>query len=120
MKKFLAVVKREYVQRVRTRMFVALTILGPVLLILFAVVPGLLFSLKAGGATRLAIVDETGDARLYERFRTTLLDEVEDGSRPDLASSINANTRERIEQAGSSLTGSFAIERVDLNGRSLR
>ena len=119
MKKFLAVVKREYVQRVRTRMFVALTILGPVLLILFAVVPGLLFSLKVGGATRLAIVDETGDARLYERFRTTLLDELEDGSRPDLASSINANTRERVEQAGSSLTGSFAIERVDLNGRSL-
>ena len=72
MKKFLAVVKREYVQRVRTKMFIALTVLGPVLLILFAVVPGLLFSLKAGEATRLAIIDETRDAKLYERFRSTL------------------------------------------------
>ena len=32
MKKFLAVVKREYVQRVRTKFFVIATILGPVLM----------------------------------------------------------------------------------------
>jgi ABC-2 type transport system permease protein len=119
MSKFLAIVKREYVQRVRTRMFVALTILGPVMLVLFAVVPGLLFSLKTGGATRLAIIDETGDAKLYERFRTTLLDGDDFAGPPDVASSLNANTRERVEQAGSSLAGSFSTERVDLNGRSL-
>ena len=75
MKKFLAVVKREYVQRVRTRMFVVLTFLGPVLLLLLAIVPGVLFSLKAGGATRLAVVDETGDAKLYERFIFALTEE---------------------------------------------
>ena len=118
MKKFFAVVKREYVQRVRTRMFILLTILGPVMLILFAVVPGLLFSMKVGEATRLAIIDESGDAKLYERFKTTLLDDVEDQP-PDIAASTNANTQERIEQAGSSLTGSYSFERVDLHGRSL-
>jgi ABC-2 type transport system permease protein len=118
MRKFLAVVKREYVQRVRSRMFVALTILGPLLLILFAVVPGLLFSLKAGGATRLAIIDQTPEAKLYERLKTAL-SEDESVGHPNFAASINANTRERIEQAGDSLSGSFVTERIDLNGRSL-
>lgn len=118
MRKFLAVVKREYVQRVRSRMFVALTILGPVLLLLFAVVPGLLFSLKAGEATRLAIIDQTSDAKLYQRFRSTLTDEEVENNK-DLGASINANTQERIEQAGRSLTGSFVTERFNLNGRSL-
>lgn len=118
MKKFLAVVKREYVQRVRTKMFIALTVLGPVLLVLFAVVPGLLFSLKAGEATRLAIIDETSDAKLYDRFRSTLNDEgpIENS---DLGASINANTQERIEQASRSQTGNFVTERIDLKGRSL-
>lgn len=118
MRKFLAVVKREYVQRVRSRMFVALTILGPLLLILFAVVPGLLFSLKAGGATRLAIIDQTPEAKLYERLKSAL-SEDESAQHPDFAGSVNANTRERIERAGESLSGSFVTERVDLNGRSL-
>jgi ABC-2 type transport system permease protein len=118
MKKFFAIVKREYVQRVRTKMFVALTILGPLLLILFAVVPGLLFSLKAGDAMRLAIIDQTGDAKLYERFRLTLHDEG-DFENSDLGASINAHTQERIEEAGRSLTGNFVTERVDLNGRTL-
>jgi ABC-2 type transport system permease protein len=118
MKKFFAIVKREYVQRVRTKMFVALTVLGPVLLVLFAIVPGLLFSLKAGEATRIAIIDETSDAKLYERFRSTLNDEG-DVENSNLGASINANRQERIEQAGRSLTENFVTERVDLNGRAL-
>ena len=32
MNKFLAVVKREYVQRVRTKLFLVMTVLGPILL----------------------------------------------------------------------------------------
>jgi len=117
MRKFLAVVKREYVQRVRSRMFVLLTILAPVLLILLSVVPGLMVTYKAG-ATRLAVIDQTSDAKLYERFKSAL-NEEEAATAPDLATSMSANTRERIEQTGSSLGGNFITERVDLNGRSL-
>ena len=94
-----------------------LTFLGPVLLLLFAIVPGVLFSLKTG-PTRLAIVDGTGDPKLYERFIVALGDR-DALDRADLARSLNANTRERIEQATDSLRGSFVTERVDLNGRSL-
>ena len=48
MNKFLAVVKREYVQKVRTKFFVIMTILGPFMLALFTVVPGLLLNIKTG------------------------------------------------------------------------
>jgi ABC-2 type transport system permease protein len=118
MKKFLAVVRREYVQRVRSRMFVGLTILGPLLLILFSVVPGLLINIKTD-VTRLAVIDETDNAQLYERFRSALTEANTSSHRPDFAGSLNANTRERIEQAGNSMTGRFSTERVDSNGRSL-
>ena len=65
MNKFLAVVKREYVQRVRTKFFVIMTVLGPLMLVVFTIVPGLLFSIKAGGDTRIAIVDQTEGTKLY-------------------------------------------------------
>ena len=60
MKKFLAIVKREYSQRVRTKMFVAVTVLGPIAISLFGLVPMLIFQIKAGGPIRVAVVDETG------------------------------------------------------------
>ena len=40
MKKFFAVIKREYLQRVRTRFFVVTTLVGPLMLALFGIVPG--------------------------------------------------------------------------------
>ena len=52
--KFLAVIKREYVQRVRTKFFVVATILAPVIMASFVALPMLLASIQTGGATRLA------------------------------------------------------------------
>ncbi len=56
MKKTLAVVRREFVERVRTRAFVISTVLLPVFLVLMVVLPGLMMS---GGdeTSRVAIVD---------------------------------------------------------------
>ena len=42
MTKFLTVVKREYVQRVGAKSFIMATILGPVLMIAFMVLPVLI------------------------------------------------------------------------------
>jgi len=76
MNKLLAIIKREYVQRVRSRMFLFTTILGPVMLLVFAVVPSLIFNIKAGGDTRIAAIDQTG--RLYDRVSSSVLkDEIE-------------------------------------------
>lgn len=122
MKKFLAVVKREYVQRVRTKFFVIATILGPLVMVLFTVVPGLMFAIKTGGPTRLALVDQTG--KLYERVRGELMsgkDPDDDASSPEKTGpeAINANTKDRIDQTGRMIQGTYEVEEVKLGARSL-
>jgi ABC-2 type transport system permease protein len=121
MKKFLAVVKREYVERVRSKLFVIMTVFGPVMLVVFAVVPGLLFSIKAGGDTRLAIVDQTEGMKLYQPLHDSLMGRHyrEDDGQLSVVGEVNANTKERMEKFGKSLTGSFSIEQLKLNGRSV-
>ena len=123
MNKLLAVIKREYLQRVRTKFFVIMTVLGPLMLVVFTIVPGLLFSMKAGGDTRIAIVDQTGGAKLYEPIRSALLkqdrDENENDNKQGVAGSVGENPKDRMEKAGKSLKGSFRVEQANLNGRSL-
>jgi len=122
MNKFLAVVKREYVQRVRTKFFVIMTILGPLMLVVFTIVPGLLFSMKAGGDTRIAVLDQTEGVKLYDSIRNSLLKlerDDENNKQPDIADTTNSNTKDRMEKAGKSMTGSFRVEQVNANGRSL-
>src|SRR5258706_7797711 len=71
MRKFLAVVKREYVQRVRTKFFVVATVLGPLIMAGFSVVPALMLGMKSGGATRPAVGDQTRE--MYQRLAKELL-----------------------------------------------
>ncbi len=100
MTKFLAVVKREYVQRVRTKFFAVMTVLGPVLLIVFTIVPGLLVSYKAGHDTRIAIVDQTDGAKLYASIRSSLLKQDrgdEDETAAGVAGAMNSNARARVQ-----------------------
>src|SRR6185437_16051104 len=76
MKKFLAVVKREYIQRVRAKMFIVSTILLPVVMSLFGIVPALILSINSGGPMRIAVVDQTG--KMYDRLEAALAsDELE-------------------------------------------
>jgi ABC-2 type transport system permease protein len=120
MNKFLAIVKREYFQRVRTKFFVVMTVLGPLMLVVFTIVPGLLFSIKAGGDTRIAIVDQTQGTKLSDSIRRSLLKEDRGESQPsNIAGSLNSNAPDRAKQAGKSLTGSFYVEQINLDGRSL-
>ncbi len=119
MNKFLAVVKREYVQRVRSKMFVVMTILGPLLLVVFTIVPGLLVGIKAGD-TRLAIVDQTAGSKVYAPFREALMkrDDDDEEGRPGIADSVNGNRQEQVKKAGRTMAGTFLIEQVNPNGRS--
>src|SRR5689334_13178089 len=121
MTKFLAVMKREYLYRVRSKMFVFMTILGPVMLFVFTIVPGLLFSIKAGD-TRLAIVDLTEGRKLSKPVHDALLAEDEDDFKTDTESTsgvLNANARDRVQKTARALRGSFVIEDTSVNGRSL-
>jgi len=122
MRKFLAVVKREYVQRVRTKFFIVATVLGPLFMAGFTILPAMMFGIKSGGPTRLAIVDQTG--RMYERVAK----ELTSGKKPrdedavqalDQAPAGNNNAKEKIDQAGALSRGNYLVEEVPLNSRSI-
>jgi len=62
MNKFLAVFKREYIQAVRKKMFIVMTLLGPFLMAGLMFVPTLMM-VKGVGEKRVAVVDATGQLR---------------------------------------------------------
>jgi ABC-2 type transport system permease protein len=120
MHKFLAIIQREYVQRVKTKMFIIFTILGPLLMVMFTVLPGLIFAIKTGEATRLAVVDQSG--KLYERVRESLVNEGNEEEKPDVATTppstaASETTEQRMRRAGKSLVGSYQVEQVPTGGR---
>lgn len=116
MRKFLAVVKREYVQRVRSRFFVVATLLGPVMMVGFIILPPLMSGIRSGGPMRLAIVDQTG--KMYERVARELTNvkEPRKSSSPTIGTS---NSREQVDQADKLFPRSFLIEEIHLEDRSL-
>ena len=59
MKKIIAVVRREFVERVRTRAFVISTVMLPVFIVLMAVLPGLMMR-GTDHTSRVAVVDASG------------------------------------------------------------
>ena len=123
MKKLFAVVKREYVQRVRTKFFVVATILGPVLMGTFTVVPALLLGTKSGGPTRVVIVDQTG--KVYARVAKELQTGRErpakrETPRPPMQPAVGPGaSQEQIKQAGRMAEASFVVEEARLGDRSL-
>ncbi len=123
MRKFFAVVKREYIQRVRTKFFVVATILGPVMMAAFTIVPAFMFGLRSGGPTRLAIVDQTG--KMYERVAKEIVSSK--SSRTESATDTEPsqppvgpnNSSEQINRAGKMIRPTFVVEQARLDNRSL-
>ncbi|MEO7073586.1 MAG: ABC transporter permease [Rhodanobacter sp.] len=81
MKKIFAVVRREFVERVRTRVFVISTLLVPVLFVGVALLPGLMSG--SNRSTRVAVVDGSS-AGVGARFAAALQREKL-GDAPDAA-----------------------------------
>lgn len=99
MRKFLAVLKREYIQRVRAKMFIVSTILLPLVMSLFGVVPAVILNIEAGGPMRVAVVDQTG--KVYDRLEEALVSDEEPSGQPDQVAS------------GPAMAGrAFALEQV--------
>ena len=117
----MAIIKREYLQKVRTKFFVIMTVLGPLLLVVFTILPGFLISIKTGGDTRVAILDQTEGMNLYDSIRSSLLklERAEGNRETGLADAANSNSKDRMQKAGKSAAGSFRVEQVDPDGRPL-
>src|SRR4030095_241707 len=121
MTKFLAVLKREYLQRVRSRMFLVTTIMGPLVMSLFGIVPALMINMEVGGPVRLAVVDQTG--KLYDRLNESLIherDETEVESVGDNGQkSVQMDNAQRMQQAARRQRQSFWLQKVDASDSSL-
>jgi ABC-2 type transport system permease protein len=125
MNKLFVIIKREYLQRVHSKFFIFSTILTPVLMVVFAIVPGLLFSIKTG-ATRIAVWDQTG--RIGAEVRDAIMrgDEAQKDQTRDASASINEaarnavdpNAARRMEQAARALKTQYDVELVNPNGRT--
>jgi ABC-2 type transport system permease protein len=114
MKKFLAVIKREYLQRVRTRFFIISTVMGPVVLGLFAVFPVYIANMNFGGATRLAVIDQSG--KVYDAFQNALTTEETENSDSE---NENKAPNPQMQRDASFGRQKFHTELVSLNGRTL-
>lgn len=120
MTKFLAVVKREYLKRVRTKSFIIATLLGPVLMIAFMVLPVLIALIGVDEPVRLGVVDQSG--RMYERVRDSFSPETEvkdTSARQSAPFDISKSPQERARDAGMALPGNFKIEQVSAANRQL-
>ncbi|MEO6392182.1 MAG: ABC transporter permease, partial [Pyrinomonadaceae bacterium] len=123
MNKFLAIVKREYLVRVRTKMFVVMTIIMPLLLVMWAVVPSLLIGMKSGGPTRIAVVDQS--EKMYGILQDKIINDRDQkkkdqaGPASEAERQMQKNSAERARDAAKNVSGNYAVERVDLKGRSL-
>jgi hypothetical protein len=98
MRKILAVIKREYLQIVRTKGFIIGTILGPVLMILLLVVPVMMSVVSVEQQEKIGIIDSSGE--VFEGLNNKLADfTLKDGSRRYLLEefSIRGNMAELKE-----------------------
>src|SRR6185503_751314 len=108
MKKFLSVVKREYIQRVRAKMFIVSTILLPIVMSLFALVPAIILSIETP-PMRIAIVDQTG--RMYSQVRQALFSDQQEADSQNVNAPRTATPRRNFSR--------FVVEEVKVGNQSL-
>src|SRR5207253_1769450 len=91
---------------------------------LFTVVPILIAGIRAGGPTRIAVVDESG--RLYARVSDSLRnarpgrdDDDEDEAPAAAQGALNQDSRARMEQMAKAAAQGYEVEEVSKEGRTL-
>lgn len=73
MDKVIAIIKREYMTRVKSKGFVIGTILSPLIMVSFIIVPVLVVGRGGSSDYQLVIVEQTGDAELTTRLDQLLM-----------------------------------------------
>lgn len=120
MRKFWAIVKREYFKIVWTKVFILTTLLAPVGMLAVSLMPMLMFSIK-GNAVRMAVVEE--DGKIYQRLQTNLspekqLEKIKKAGEDSLKK-MNTSQDEKMKRSADELGSSFELEQVKPNGKSI-
>jgi ABC-2 type transport system permease protein len=115
MAKLWTVIKREYLERVRTKWFVIVTLFGPVFFGTIMILPGYLSvrGMRDARVTNIRIVDATGSglgARVAERLATPLLQ----GGTPGRAAQVDETEPAALADAESTLVA--AVRARELTG----
>jgi len=111
MRKFLAVVRREYKKVVFTWAFLIGTLVAPLIASMFAVVPMIIFSIK-GDVQRIAVVDYTGGkvaARFKENLSTEKINEKAQQAARETFKEVNESQEERMKRNAQTFGESFAL-----------
>jgi ABC-2 type transport system permease protein len=103
MNKMFAVIKREYLQAVRKKMFIFMTLFFPVLMAALFIVPGLMVA-KGMGGKKVAVIDGTG--KLQSSFAHHL-----EPATPDPKKALSGGNRGQLPQ-------SIDVEYLDAHGQS--
>jgi ABC-2 type transport system permease protein len=100
-------------------MFVVITIVGPLVISFFGIAPALIFSIKAGGPLKIAVVDQTG--KVYRHVYDAVTENAGPGSyaEPVNANMLNRGAGQRFEEIGEQRQNSFELEEVNPGGRPL-
>ncbi|MCW5967764.1 MAG: ABC transporter permease [Blastocatellales bacterium] len=75
MDKVIAIIKREYVTRIRSKGFIIGTLVSPLLMVLLLAIPMLIARSSGDGQFRLVVLDQTGEAELITRLDNLLLED---------------------------------------------
>jgi ABC-2 type transport system permease protein len=106
MMKFLTVINREYIQRVRAKMFIVSTILLPLVMALFGIVPAIILNIKTP-PVRVAVVDQTG--KMFAQLKQALSGVETDQGATTPVQNINTDQRR-----GFGFRGEFVLEEVSV------
>lgn len=96
MHRILAIAKREYLTRVRSKAFMAGTLTIPLAMAVWVMAPGY-FASKSAGVREVAVLDQSGDPELFAALQTRLAQTERDA---------------RAEARGKPLTELFRLEHV--------
>ena len=108
MTKLLAIIKREWMARVRAKMFIVSTVLLPSAMALFGIAPALVLSIDSGNGLRIVVVDRTG--KLFSRLKTSL--------QGDDPTDSDANVATRANRIAAGRRSDFVLEELPAANRS--
>ncbi|MEK7833517.1 MAG: ABC transporter permease [Acidobacteriota bacterium] len=112
MNKLWTIIKREYLIRVKSKGFVIGTVLGPIIMSSFVLIPVLIARYSGPEKYSIVVLDQTGDATLYERLSVLLVPKRSGQPRYEFAREA-LNSGEDVETRRQVLAERLARKEID-------